>query len=66
MSPHGDIAVALAGAVGMVLNDRELYESLVGNGRRIVREEYFVKQYTQRHIDLYRQLTCETEGVNKT
>lgn len=70
-APHGGIAVprdadALAGAIETVLNDRELYESLVENGRRIVREEYSVEQYTQRHIDLYRQLTCEKEGAKQT
>ena len=70
-APQGGIAVprdagALAGAIEMVLGDRELYESLVENGRRIVREEYSVEQYTQRHIDLYRQLTCEKEGAKQT
>lgn len=66
-APDGGIAVprdadALARAIETVLKDRELYDSLVENGRRIVREEYSVEQYTQRHIDLYRQLTCEKEG----
>lgn len=68
-APLGGIAVprdadALAGAIETVLKDRELYDSLVENGRRIVREVYTVEQYTQRHIDLYRDLISEQKGAN--
>jgi glycosyltransferase involved in cell wall biosynthesis len=70
-APIGGIAVprdadALARAIETVLKDGELYESLVENGRRIVRDEYSVEQYTQRHIDLYRQLINEKEGATLT
>ncbi|HQK83276.1 MAG TPA: glycosyltransferase [Atribacter sp.] len=63
-SPHGGIAVprdanALACAIEKVLNDHDLYERLIENGRRIVREEYSSEKYIQRHIDLYRKLICK-------
>jgi glycosyltransferase involved in cell wall biosynthesis len=66
-APIGGIAVprdadALARAIETVLQDRELYDRLVENGRRIAGEEYSLEQYTQRHIDLYRQLISEKEG----
>ena len=61
-APHGGIAVpykdceALAWAIENLLEDRSLYESLIQEGLRIVRQEYDFDLHVRRHIALYKRL----------
>ncbi len=58
-APHGGIAVpykdheALATAIRELLDNQDLYQSLVKNGLEIVRQEYSLELYIKRHLDLY-------------
>lgn len=61
-APEGGISVpakdskALADAITELLKDEQRYTQLVENGLRIVREEYTLERYIQRHIELYTSL----------
>ena len=58
-APEGGIAVpyrdstALKMAVEQLLEDKALYEGYVRRGLEIVRKEYPLRYYVQRHLDLY-------------
>jgi glycosyltransferase involved in cell wall biosynthesis len=64
-APEGGISVpardskALADAITGLLKDEQRYAQLVENGLRIVREEYSLEKYIQRHIELYKSILCE-------
>jgi len=61
-APRGGLAVpykdcgALAYAIGLLLADQCLRESLGRNGVEIVREQYTVDLYVKRHIDFYQSI----------
>jgi len=61
-APHGGIAVpykdhlALGNAIRDLLLDLSYYEKLVHEGLRIVRQEYSLDLYVQRHMALYESL----------
>ncbi|MFC1848226.1 glycosyltransferase [Chloroflexota bacterium] len=65
-APLGGIAVpykdhvALARTIENLLQDRDLYENLVREGLRIVREEYNLDLYVQRHLALYESLVSQS------
>jgi len=64
-APHGGIAVpyqdheALAGAIKLVLQDRDFHQSLVENGLKIVQDEYTLDRYVKRHLELYESLMAK-------
>ncbi len=61
-APRGGIAVpskdweALKEALETLIEDTDLYNELVRNGLEIVNEEYTLKKYVSRHLDLYNKL----------
>lgn len=61
-APHGGIAVpykdheALAEAIKLLLTNRALNHSLVEKGLKIVKQEYSLDLYVNRHIELYENL----------
>lgn len=65
-APEGGMAVpykdsdALARSIENLLHDRSLYANLVNEGLRIVREEYNIDLYVQRHIALYESLVSKS------
>jgi glycosyltransferase involved in cell wall biosynthesis len=61
-APRGGLAVpsrdgeALRTAIESLMNNRDLYENLVLNGLRIVKEEYGIDKNVTSHLELYAQL----------
>jgi glycosyltransferase involved in cell wall biosynthesis len=61
-APRGGIAVpfkdweALKQALETLIENTDLYQSLVKNGLEIVSEEYTLEKYVSRHLDLYNKL----------
>ena len=70
-APDGGVAVtykdahALANAIEDLLGDKERYDTIVQNGLEIVRNEYSLDKYLQRHIDLYTELINSPKNEGK-
>lgn len=65
LAPHGDKA-ALAECCRRVLQDRELAQSLITNGRRLVEEQYSAARMAREYEGLFKNLTgySQVESAN--